>query len=37
MEDITPLSTRRRLIGYAAIVILVLIFIPNPLEFIQAE
>ncbi len=37
LEDISPLDTRRRLIGYVTIAILILIFIPNPIEFIPAQ
>ena len=37
LEDITPLDSKRRVIGYLALIIFVLIFIPNPLEYIPAK
>jgi membrane-associated protease RseP (regulator of RpoE activity) len=37
LEDITPLDRRRRVLGFIMIIIFVLIFIPNPIEFIEAS
>ncbi len=37
LEDITPLGRTRRYIGYLAILIFILTFTPNPIEFIQAS
>lgn len=37
LEDITPLDSRRRLIGYLALIILVLTFTPNPIQFVPAQ
>lgn len=37
LEDITPLDPKRRMIGYMALIIFFLIFIPNPLVLIPAE
>lgn len=34
LDDITPLSPTRRLIGFAALVIFILIFTPNPIRII---
>lgn len=36
LDDITPLDTRRRLLGYFILVVFILIFVPNPIEFINA-
>jgi membrane-associated protease RseP (regulator of RpoE activity) len=36
LDDITPLDGKRRLIGIIALIIFVLIFVPNPIEFIEA-
>jgi membrane-associated protease RseP (regulator of RpoE activity) len=36
LDDITPLDTRRRLVGYMALIIFILVFVPNPIQFIQA-
>ena len=32
LDDVTPLSPRRRLVGYLTILIFILIFIPNPFQ-----
>lgn len=37
LEDITPLDPVRRTVGILVLVIFVLIFIPNPIEFIPAS
>lgn len=34
LEDITPLDTKRRMIGYITLFIFVMIFVPNPLRII---
>jgi membrane-associated protease RseP (regulator of RpoE activity) len=34
-DSITPLDRRRRWAGYAALVIFVLVFVPNPLQIVQ--
>lgn len=36
LDDVTPLGRRRRLIGYIALIIFVLVFVPNPIQFIPA-
>lgn len=36
LDDVTPLDRRRRLIGYIALIIFVLVFVPNPIQFIPA-
>lgn len=36
LDDVTPLDARRRLIGYIALIIFVLVFVPNPIQFIPA-
>jgi membrane-associated protease RseP (regulator of RpoE activity) len=36
LEDITPLDNGRRILGYLALVILVLIFIPDPMRAVTA-
>jgi membrane-associated protease RseP (regulator of RpoE activity) len=36
LDDITPLDSRRRLLGIIALVIFVLVFVPNPIQIIQA-
>lgn len=36
LDDVTPLDGRRRLIGIVALIIFVLIFVPNPIQFIPA-
>lgn len=36
LDDVTPLGSRRRLIGYIALIIFVLVFVPNPIQFIPA-
>lgn len=37
LEDITPLDTKRRIIGYLALVILALTFTPNPIQIVPAQ
>lgn len=37
LEDITPLDSRRRILGYAALIIFVLIFVPEPLQIITIQ
>ncbi|MCQ3929161.1 MAG: site-2 protease family protein [Chloroflexi bacterium] len=36
LDDVTPLDRRRRLIGYIALIIFVLVFVPNPIQIIPA-
>ncbi|MBZ0315862.1 MAG: site-2 protease family protein [Anaerolineae bacterium] len=36
LDDVTPLDRRRRIIGYFALIIFVLVFVPNPIQFIPA-
>jgi hypothetical protein len=35
LDNITKLDNRRRWIGYAALVIFVVVFVPNPLQLIE--
>ncbi|MBI5959949.1 MAG: site-2 protease family protein [Chloroflexi bacterium] len=35
LDTVTPLDSRRRWLGYAALVIFVLVFVPNPLQIVQ--
>ncbi|MCL4238936.1 MAG: site-2 protease family protein [Anaerolineae bacterium] len=35
LDAITPLDPRRRRLGYAALLIFVLVFVPNPLQIVQ--
>jgi hypothetical protein len=35
LDSVTPLDRRRRWIGYAALLIFVLVFVPNPLQTFQ--
>ncbi len=35
LDTVTPLDKRRRWLGYATLVIFVLVFVPNPLQFVQ--
>lgn len=35
LDDVTPLGMRRRMLAILALIIFVLIFIPNPIEFIE--
>jgi len=35
LDTITPLDSRRRWLGYAAMLIFVLVFVPNPLQIVQ--
>jgi hypothetical protein len=35
LDTVTPLDSRRRWLGYTALAIFVLVFVPNPLQFVQ--
>jgi len=35
MDTITPLDSRRRWVGYVTLLIFVLVFVPNPLQFVE--
>jgi Zn-dependent protease len=35
LDAVTPLDSRRRRLGYAALLIFVLVFVPNPLQIVQ--
>ncbi|NLF77396.1 MAG: site-2 protease family protein, partial [Chloroflexi bacterium] len=35
LDNITQLGRRRRWLGYAAMVIFLLVFVPNPLQTVQ--
>ncbi len=35
LDSITPLDRRRRMIGYVAILVFVLVFVPNPLQIVN--
>lgn len=35
LDAVTPLDARRRRLGYAALLIFVLVFVPNPLQIVQ--
>ncbi len=35
MDTVTPLDSRRRWLGWATLVVFVLVFVPNPLNIVQ--
>ncbi|HVO69458.1 MAG TPA: site-2 protease family protein [Aggregatilineaceae bacterium] len=36
LDTVTPLDSRRRWLGYTALAIFVLVFVPNPLQFVRS-